>query len=106
VVYHRATEVLKDTTTWPKWSGYRYYACGVHPCPYSPLLPIARKIITSYTAPSETVQYNNNDTLMCLTCHRAHASPYNNMLRWDNSAAWDVLPSASCKGCHSADPIP
>ncbi|MDP3029856.1 MAG: cytochrome c3 family protein [Deltaproteobacteria bacterium] len=96
-VWHTATMVLP--TTYTKWDGYRGYA-GVPPSPYSPLLPIARKNITSYTSPSAAVTHGGNDTLMCLTCHRAHASPYNKMLRWDNSLAWGELPSESCKGCH------
>jgi len=102
--YHQATKVLPILGS--TWTGYNPGGVGVPPSPYSPLLPIARKIITSYTSPSATVTHNSNDTLMCLTCHRAHASPYNKMLRWDNSAAWDALPNTSCKGCHSADPIP
>lgn len=102
--YHQAAKVLPPPGS--TWTGYNPGGVGVPPSPYSPLLPIARKNITSYTSPSATVTHNSNDTLTCLTCHRAHASPYDKMLRWDNSAAWDALPNASCKGCHSADPIP
>lgn len=99
LVWHTATMVLP--TTYAKWDGYRGYAVGDNPPgPYSPMLPIARKIITSYTSPSATVTHGGNDTLTCLTCHRAHASPYDKMLRWDNSLAWAALPSESCKGCH------
>lgn len=32
---------------------------------------------------SSTVGPDNNSNVMCLTCHRAHASPWNDSLRWD-----------------------
>jgi hypothetical protein len=37
----------------------------------------------SVTSPSLPGQMGNRDRLMCLTCHKAHASQFDNMLRWD-----------------------
>jgi len=44
--------------------------------------------------------------VMCLTCHRAHASPYEDMLRWDYTAM--IAGSADsgdyntgCFACHT-----
>ena len=96
--YHKANLVLPNHNT-TNWDGYYPNETGI----YSPLLPIARSNITSYnTSPSNNVAYDANDTLMCLTCHRAHASPYDKMLRWDYlGSTWATLPNESCKGCHS-----
>lgn len=44
-----------------------------------------------------------SDAVMCLSCHRAHAREYPEMLRWDYSAM--VVGSGSRGGyfvCHSA----
>ena len=100
--YHKANMILPADYT--NWDGYRESGDSDSPGDYHPLLPIARKNITSYTSPSNIVVYNANDTLMCLSCHRAHASPYDKMLRWDYvGSAWIDLPDESCKGCHSTD---
>ncbi|MBN2373195.1 hypothetical protein JXL19_05360 [bacterium] len=58
---------------------------------YDPNAPVARKNLTNYTTPASrtTVSasgYTGNDQVMCLSCHRAHASPYPDILRWDYSA--------------------
>jgi len=104
---HNATMVLPDNVghVGSLWAGYRWCKpAGEHDplslCDYHPMLPIARSNITSYTSPSDNVTYGSNDTLTCLTCHRAHASPYNHMLRWDNAVA--PLPELdfNCGDCH------
>ena len=46
---------------------------------YSPEAPVAR---SSLTTVSSTVT-PGTDMVMCLSCHRAHGSPYPDMLRWD-----------------------
>ncbi len=48
---------------------------------YDPLAPVARPTLTD-SAPSPTVT-PGTDLVMCLSCHRAHGSPYADMLRWD-----------------------
>ncbi|MCD6199578.1 MAG: hypothetical protein J7K15_13595 [Deltaproteobacteria bacterium] len=46
---------------------------------YSPEAPVARPSLTTV---SSTVT-PGTDMVMCLSCHRAHGSPYDDMLRWD-----------------------
>jgi hypothetical protein len=59
---------------------------------YDPLIPVARPSLPS--SPSATVT-PGTDMVMCLSCHRAHASPYFKMVRWDYKA-W---PGAGSDGC-------
>lgn len=46
---------------------------------------------------------NSNSVIMCLSCHRAHASPYPGMLRWDYSkiAAGTGKSRTGCLACHT-----
>jgi len=43
------------------------------------------------------------DRVMCLSCHRAHGSPYLDMLRWDYNTmiAADSTKSGGCFICHT-----
>ena len=56
---------------------------------YDPLVPVARPDLSSFDADSVTP---GTDMAMCLTCHRAHGSPYPKMLRWD---------TGGCFNCHT-----
>jgi hypothetical protein len=40
---------------------------------------------------------------MCLSCHRAHASQYSDILRWDynNIFARSGAPETGCLTCHT-----
>jgi len=49
---------------------------------YDPLVPVGQSNISSLQPPKETVTLGE-DKVMCLSCHRAHGSPYKDMLRWD-----------------------
>lgn len=52
---------------------------------YDPQVPIARANVAALagmTGPSSTVT-PGVDKVMCLSCHRAHGSPYPDMLRWN-----------------------
>ncbi len=62
---------------------------------YSVLAPVARTTIPS--SPSSTVT-PGTDVVMCLSCHRAHGSPYNDILRWDYSTCNAGTPNSNC-GC-------
>jgi hypothetical protein len=46
---------------------------------------------------------DSNSIIMCLSCHRAHASPYPDMLRWDysNMFSRNGVPSSGCLTCHT-----
>ena len=71
--------------------------------------PVARKNLEPYITPSERLKvstgsgYGGNDQVMCLSCHRAHASPYPDILRWDYEQveADDGIENKGCKICHS-----
>ncbi|MCD6199577.1 MAG: hypothetical protein J7K15_13590 [Deltaproteobacteria bacterium] len=64
---------------------------------YEPLAPVARPDLDEYSGPSATVT-PGTDLVMCLSCHRAHGSPYASMLRWSGSEEDD-----GCKICHTTN---
>ena len=52
---------------------------------YDPLIPLARSATAMTTlgdSPSGLVAAGT-DMVMCLSCHRSHGSPYDDLLRWD-----------------------
>lgn len=54
---------------------------------------------------STTSAYDETDAqVMCLSCHRAHGSPYDDILRWnyDNQCAGSATTDYGCLGCHDA----
>ncbi|MBW2465721.1 MAG: cytochrome c3 family protein, partial [Deltaproteobacteria bacterium] len=48
---------------------------------YNPLVPVARLNVTSEDASFSTIN-RGSDMVSCISCHRAHGSPYPAMLRW------------------------
>ncbi len=67
---------------------------------YDPNVPVARP---SLTAVSGTVT-PGTDMVMCLSCHRAHGSPNNDMLRWSYTgmvAGGGGADGTGCFTCHS-----
>jgi len=48
-------------------------------------------------------QVDQNAVVMCLSCHRAHASPYRDILRWDYDKviAGSTPAGTSCLTCHT-----
>ena len=51
---------------------------------YNPDAPVSRPNIDAVIGPSAIVSVGaNGDMVSCLSCHRAHGSPYADMLRWD-----------------------
>jgi predicted CXXCH cytochrome family protein len=72
---------------------------------YSNEAPVARPIsffVTGLSNASNQVT-PGTDIVMCLSCHRAHASPYPDILRWDynNMIAGDPSKSGGCFTCHT-----
>jgi predicted CXXCH cytochrome family protein len=61
---------------------------------FDPDAPVARPDLTGWTGPDSTVT-PGTDLVNCLSCHRAHGSPFPNMLRWDSTAA------DACATCHT-----
>jgi hypothetical protein len=68
---------------------------------YDPLIPVARPSLTGWTGPASTVTLGT-DLVMCLSCHRAHASPYFKMVRWDYKSATLSTALSGCLVCHTS----
>ncbi len=103
---HSLDSLPQPNTSGNNWDGY---GSPSTPDSYNLFFPIARSNISTDTYPSDTIYYNTDNVLTCLTCHRAHASPYDKMLRWDNTKAWaDMANDEGCKFCHKTvtDPRP
>ncbi len=67
---------------------------------YSPMAPVARDpgLLIGMSGPISSVS-PGSDQVMCLSCHRAHGSPYPDALRWDYlSNCWANNPNSGC-GC-------
>ena len=63
---------------------------------YDPTVPVARPVLTGVSA---TVT-PGTDMVMCLSCHVAHGSPYNDMLRWDyNDMTTGTTGAGAGNGC-------
>ncbi len=69
---------------------------------YSTETPVARQNINGTGGALGTVT-PDTDIVMCLSCHRAHASQYPDILRWDYSQmlAGDPSKSGGCFTCHT-----
>jgi len=62
---------------------------------YNPQTPVSRPVVSIV---SGTVT-PGVDRVMCLSCHRAHGSPYPDMLRWDYE---NMAKETGCYVCHTA----
>ncbi len=79
-----------------------YGAGGSGQGTYNPLIPVARPNIDAYdgSGPSDKVNLGT-DQVQCLSCHRAHGSPYPDMLRWDYRN-WPGGGTNGCAVCHTS----
>jgi hypothetical protein len=68
---------------------------------YSLEAPIARQSIPTLASSSTVTP--GTDVVMCLSCHRAHATPYEDMLRWDYTQmeAGIGTSDSGCFTCHT-----
>jgi len=64
---------------------------------YNVIAPVAESSPTT----SDSV-VNSGSIVMCLSCHRAHASPYFKMLRWDYKAGSLGTALSGCMVCHTS----
>ncbi len=71
---------------------------------YNPQAPVSRPNLSTV---SSTVT-PGTDRVMCLSCHRAHGSPYPDMLRWDYNEmiAGDNSKTGGCFTCHTQKKFP
>ncbi len=74
---------------------------------YDPDVPVARKdanVLIGYPGPSGVVT-PGEDKVMCLSCHRAYASPHKDVLRWDydtmEKGTTGSAAGTGCFKCHS-----
>ena len=69
---------------------------------YDPDLPVARPSDFTWAGgPSNTVSLDT-DMVMCLSCHVAHGSPYDKMLRWDYKSTTLSDALSGCSKCHTS----
>ncbi len=76
-----------------EYAGYTAYNLNV---------PVARTDIPNSPGSEVNPDGTTNDIVMCLSCHRAHASPYSDSLRWN----YDEMVaggggSGGCFACHT-----
>ncbi|MBW2570105.1 MAG: cytochrome c3 family protein [Deltaproteobacteria bacterium] len=87
-IRHPSDAVIPDTGEYATYTAY------------DPNVPVARP---SLTAVSDSVT-PGTDMVMCLSCHRAHGSPNDDMLRWSYSgmvAGGTGADGTGCFTCHS-----
>jgi predicted CXXCH cytochrome family protein len=65
---------------------------------YSTEAPVARQSIADGTTTASGTVTPGTDIVMCLSCHRAHASQYPDALRWDYS---NMSSGRGCYICHT-----
>jgi hypothetical protein len=66
---------------------------------YQPLVPVATDRAAALAAPVSNVFSNAGDAIVnCISCHRAHGSPYADLLRWDYDDCDAGADNAAC-GC-------
>ena len=87
----------------PSTGEYQYYnggPGGTAAAPYSMIAPLARPNLAT-VADTSTIN-PGTDIVMCLSCHRAHGSPYYKLMRWDYKS--DTLSEAlsGCSICHTS----
>ena len=70
---------------------------------FDPLVPVARPDLSGWTGPRSNVTIGaGGDLVMCLSCHRAHGSPYPKLLRWDYKGWPGNGQTNGCNVCHAA----
>ncbi len=70
---------------------------------YNSITPVARTTDLTGIVPAEVSP--GSDVVTCISCHRAHGSPYPDMLRWDyqnDCNAGEVNADCGCFTCHAA----
>jgi hypothetical protein len=67
---------------------------------YSMLAPVARA--DPFNVEDTTKVEPGADIVMCLSCHRAHASPYYKLLRWDFRSGELSTALSGCGVCHTS----
>ena len=90
---HPAGAVLPDAGEFEDAFGANGSGTGT----YDPDVPVARPDLTGWTGADADVNLDT-DLANCLSCHRAHGSPYPKMLRWDPA---NISEGGRCVTCHT-----
>ncbi len=75
-------------------SEYRSYG-GVDLNSYRPDIPVASLDVSQ---PLTKVTFSGDTIVACVSCHRAHGSPYHKMMRWDYAGSI----GGGCTACHTS----
>jgi hypothetical protein len=68
---------------------------------YEPFVPVAST--SGLIVIESDVQTSGNGIVACISCHRAHGSPYDSIMRWDyKNWPGTVDPIYGCGVCHSS----
>jgi hypothetical protein len=67
---------------------------------YSMVAPVARPDPDNVLNTDEVTP--GTDIIMCLSCHRAHSSPYDKIMRWDYRNATLSTALSGCNVCHTS----
>lgn len=62
---------------------------------YQPAVPVGSSDISTV---QETIDFNGDAIVTCLSCHRAHGSPHYKAMRWDYAGS---VTGGLCTECHS-----
>lgn len=68
---------------------------------YNPMVPVARPGLVAGDKDDSTVALGS-DVVACISCHRAHGSPYPAMLRWDYRGWPGNGATNGCHVCHTS----
>jgi len=69
---------------------------------YSVVSPVATADMTTTLNQTVTIASNSNNAIvMCISCHRAHGTPYDGILRWNYKTWPDDGGYNGCAVCHS-----
>ncbi len=72
---------------------------------YDPMVPVGHSTLNGTTSDSTAYGDAGGAIVMCISCHRAHGSPYADLLRWDYSLITVGTTGAGagtgCFKCHS-----
>jgi hypothetical protein len=93
-IRHPSDAVLPTTGEYTNYTSYKTIA------------PVARPTLAGWVPGDAPTVTPGTDLVMCLSCHRAHGSPYNDMLRWDYEAGTvagggGISDGTGCFVCHT-----
>ena len=80
-------------------TGTEYGSYGGASNDYNPNVPLASDVVSAVK--SQVLQGDGDAIVMCLSCHRAHGSPYESILRWDFRGWPGVAGTYGCYTCHT-----